>query len=184
MSLPILNLNEPIVTAMVNLLNKNLPGNIALFNQSLDPSDPYTLPDIGQVVPYTPVPSTLEVGAPVLGVWELGGDFEEDQQWGLNALHNYAVVVVVQNSDHITLMWQLRRFAQVIAYTIQQDRTAGTPEGTGSMLKNQGGAWSVNFIRTEPGPLLGDMDPNTPDAPPRSYLSWTGLIFSSKRTEV
>lgn len=184
MSLPILNLNEPIVNAMVTLLNANLATNVTAFNNSLAQGDLYPLPAVAQIVPYTPVPSTLEVGGPVVGVWELGAEFEEDTQWGLNADHHYAVVAVLQNADHITLMWELRRMAQVIAYTIQQDRTAGTPPGSASIIKTQGGAWSVNFIRTEPGPLLGDMDPVNPDAPPRSYLSWTGLVFSSKRTEV
>lgn len=184
MALPTLNLMEPIVNAMVTLLNNNLAANVTAFNNSLPQGDLYPLPAFSQIVPYTPVPSTLEVGGPVIGVWELGATFEDDLQYSLHSEYMYAVVAVLQNSDHITLMWELRRYAQVLAYTIQQDRLAGSPPGSASVMRTQGGAWSVNFVRSEPGPLLGDMDPVNPDAPPRSYLSWTGLVFSSRRTEI
>jgi hypothetical protein len=176
MSLPSMQLFEPLVSAMVSLLNANLQTNINALNATI--TDGYTVPAIGQIVPYTPVPSTLEVGAPVVGVWEMEGDFENDLQYSVNANFRFAAVAVIQNLDHITLMWQLRRIAQAIAYTVQQDRLLGP-----ASVMRQAGAWSVNLERIEPGPLLGDMDPTNPDAPPRSIISWTGLIFSSRVTE-
>lgn len=177
MTLSILSLNEPIVSAMVNLLNANLATTITALNATV--TDGYTIPAVQQIVPYTPVPSTLEVGGPVVGVWELGVEFEDDLQFSLRSNQHYAVVAVLQNADHITLMWQLRRINQAIAYTVQQDRLLGN-----ASVMRQAGAYSVQFVRVEPGPLLGDMDPNTPDAPPRSYLSWTGLVFESRKDEI
>jgi hypothetical protein len=176
-SLPNLQLIEPLVDAMVTLLTQNLQATVDALNATI--TDGYTVPAVNQIVPYVPVPSTLLGGAPVVGVQEIGADFEDDLQYNTDATHQYAVVAVIQNADHIALMWQLRRMLQAIAATIQNDRLA-----TSSIMKTQGGAWSVNFVRTEPGPLLGDIDPVTPDQPPRSYLSWTGLILSSKRREV
>ena len=178
MPLPTLNLIEPLVNAMVVLLTNNLQASINALNATI--TDSYLVPAVGQIVPYTPVPSTLEIGGPAVGVWELGTQFEDDLQVSLQAEHTFAVVAVLQNADHITLMWQLRRMLQAIAYTISQDRLLGAS----SVMRQQGGAWGVMFDRTEPGPLLADNDPVTPDAPPRSYLSWTGLIFTARRTEV
>ncbi len=182
MALSSLNLFEPLANAMVALLSSPTVGlqvNINLLNASLAPGDLYPVPAVGQIVPYVPVPSTLEVGGPVVGVQELPAEFADDIQVSMDAEHHYAVVGVVQNADHITLVWQLRRIAQAIGYTIQQDRLAQV-----SILRSQGGAYSVNFKGTVPGPVLGDLDPVTPDAPPRSYLSWTALLFSSRRREV
>lgn len=178
MALPTLNLFEPIANAMVALLTANLPATITALNATI--TDAYPVPAVGQIVPYTPVPSTLEIGGPVIGVWEIAGEFEDDLQYSMHSHHEFAVVAVLQNSDHITLMYELRRMAQAIAYTISQDRLLGAA----SVMKTQGGVWSVNFSRSEPGPLISDMDPVTPDAPPRSYLSWTGLIFTARRTEI
>ena len=121
---------------------------------------------------------------PAIGVQELPSQFENDLQTSMNALHEYGVVAVIQNWDQKTLALQLRRMAQAIAYTVQADRLLGNNIGGGGIMRDQGGAWSVNFLRTEPGPLLADLDPTTPDAPPRTYLSWTALVFSSEREEI
>lgn len=184
MSLPQLQLAEPLVAAMVTLLKGALNNTIDELNATI--TDGYTVPHVNpsQFLPYVPVPSTLQGGLPAIGVQELPADFQDDQQFSMNALHEYAVVAIVQHADHPTLTWQLRRMVQAIAATIQADRMQGTAGGSGGIMRTQGGAWSVNFLRTEPGPLLGDLDPTNPEAPPRSYLSWTGLVMSSERAEI
>ena len=182
MSLPILNLTEPLVTALVGLLQSNLNATIDTLNASL--SDSFKLDHVAQFVPYIPVPSTLAGGTPAIGVGRLGGDFVDDLQVNMDAVHRYGVMSVVENSDQGALGHQLERMLQAVAYTIQQDRLAGNPTGSASVMRTQGGAWSVNFVGYEPGPMLGEANPEQPDGPPRSFLSWDLLVLSSKRTEI
>lgn len=177
-----LQLAEPLVSAMVTLLEANLNTAIDTLNASL--TDNYHVDHVQQILPYVPVPSTLQGGLPCVGVQDLPGLFVDDLQFAVDMEHEYAVVAIVQQSDQLTLAWQLRRTMQAIANTIQADRLATNGTNPAGVMRTQGGAWAVNFIRTEPGPLLGDFDPVSLEGPPRSYLSWVALVCSSKRTEV
>jgi hypothetical protein len=173
-------MTEPLVEAMVSLLKANLNTTIDALNAAY--ADAYPLPHAAQILPFVPIPSTLESGIPAIGVQELGGSFENDIVTTTDALHTYAVVAICQHVDQQTLATQLRRMTQAILYTIQADRLAGTAAGTGTVME-AAGAWSVNLLRYEPGPLLGDLDPIDPDAPPRSYLSWVAVVMQSMRAE-
>lgn len=186
MSLDQLQLTEPLVSTLVQLLQQNLNPVIDNFNATLDPTDPtqQPIPHAVQFLNYVPVPSTLQGGIPVIGVQRLGGRFANDMQYNMDADHRYAVVAICQHVDHQTLVNQLERMLECVAYTIHQDRLAGTPLGTESVMKTQGGAWVVDFEDYSPGPLLGDLDPDSPEAPPRSYLSWVALTLLSRRTEI
>src|SRR5207248_8400242 len=123
----------------------------------------HTIDHIQQFLPYVPVPSTLQGGLPCIGVQDLPSLFVDDLQFEVDVEHEYAVVAIVQQSDQLTLAWQLRRTMQAIANTIQADRMVMNGTAPGGIMRSQGGAWAVNFIRTEPGPLLGDFDPITPE---------------------
>lgn len=179
-----LQLAEPLVTAMVSLLTASLNTTIDALNASLVAGDPYPVPHVAQFLPFVPVPSSLQGGIPAVGVQELPAEFEDDLQFSMFGVHRYAVVGIVQHPDQQTLTMQLRRLMQAIAYTIQQDRGLGTVGGSGGVMRTQGGAMSVQFEATVPGPLLGDLDPTNPEAPPRVYLSWCGLELSSRRVEI
>lgn len=181
MTLPQLALAEPLITAMVQLLDANLNTTIDELNATI--TDGFIVPHAAQILPYVPVPSTLEGGMPAIGVQELPASFEDDLQFSLHTEQRYAVVAVIQNADQQTLAWELRRMMQAIAFTIQADRILGTPAGSGGVMRGAG-AWSVQFEATVPGPLLGDLDPNNPEAPPRSYLSWCALELTSARTQI
>jgi hypothetical protein len=182
MSLPSLQLAEPLVSAMVTLLDENLNATIDALNATI--TDPYTVPHVAQILPFVPVPSTLQGGMPAIGVQELPSEFEDDLQFSMFGHHRYAVAAIIQNSDQQTLTIQLRRTMQALAATIQADRLLGTAGGSGGIMRVQGGALSVQFEGTVPGPLLGDLDPLSPEAPPRSYLSWCALELSSRRVEI
>lgn len=173
-------MTEPLVEAMVSLLQTNLNVTIDQLNASY--ADQYTLPHVAQFLPFVPAPSALESGIPAVGVQELGANFHNDIITSTDALHRYAVVAVCQAVDQQTLATQLRRMSQAILFTIQADRLAGTAFGTGGIMRGAG-AWSVNLRHYEPGPLLGDLDPNNPEAPPRSYLSWIAIVMESMRAE-
>lgn len=148
MSLSQLQLSEPLIAAMVTLLSEQLNGTIDELNATI--TDGYTVPHVAQFLPYVPVPSTLEAGIPAIGCQELPAEFEDDLQFSVHAKHRYAVVCILQNSDHQTLALQLRRMVQAIAFTVQTDRMLGTAGGSGGIMRVQGGAWSVNFIETTP----------------------------------
>ena len=173
-------MTEPLVEAMVTLLKGNLNTTIDSLNASY--ADQYTLPHVVQFLPFVPVPSTLESGIPAIGVQELGSTFMDDIITTTDANHHYAVVAICQAVDQQTLATQLRRMTQAILYTVQADRLAGTAIGIGSVMQGAG-AWNVTLLRYEPGPLLGDLDPTDPEAPPRSYLSWSAVVMQSKRAE-
>jgi len=180
--LPSFGLTEPLVTATVTLLSSNLNSTIDSLNATI--TDGYKVPHAVQFLSFVPVPSTLEGGMPAVGVQRLPAQFEDDLRVSMHARHHWAIVAILQHTDQRTLSWQLERMAQAVANTIQADRVAGTPPGTASVLKTQGGAWATDFEGTEPGPLLGDLDVTDPEAPPRSYLSWTAILLSAKKVEV
>ena len=173
-------LTEPLVEAMVSLLQTNLNTTIDQLNAAY--ADQYTLPHVAQFLPFVPVPSTLESGMPAIGVQELGTHFHNDIITTTDALHRYAVVAICQAVDQQTLATQLRRMSQAILFTVQADRLAGTSSGTGGIMRGAG-AWSVNLRHYEPGPMLSDLDPTNPEAPPRSYLSYFAIVMESMRAE-
>ena len=170
-----MQLGEPIVNAMVTLLAANLNTTIDALNATI--TDGYVVPHAAQVLNYIPVPSTLEGGMPAIGVQELPAEFVDDLQFSVAAEHEYAVVAIVQHADHRTLVVQLRRMLEAIAYTIQQDRLAQPG------IMRAAGAESVNLGRTEPGPVLGDIDFNHPEVPPSSWMSWCALTMTSRRQQ-
>ena len=177
-----LQLQEPLADALVTLLEGSLNTEIEAINTHY--SDQYVVAPVQEIVPFLPVPSTLMQGLPAVGFQELPTEFEDDTQFSLNALHKFAVIAVITNVDHPTLVMQLRRTQQAIANVIQADRLLGTAAGSGGVMRDQGGAMSVNFDGTVPGPLLGDSDPNQAEQTPSSYLSWTSLVFTARRVEV
>lgn len=179
-----LELNEPIVRAMITLLSSNLPAEIDSLNATV--TDGYVMAHPALYLPYVPIPSSLSQsgGAPIIGIVDMPARFTDDLQFSMHALHEYAVLAMAQNSDHATLTWQLRRYTQAIANVIQADRLLGKSDGTGGIMRSVGGAWSVNFIATVPGPLLGDVDPLNVETPPSSWISWTSLHLSSERQEI
>jgi hypothetical protein len=182
MGLSDLQLQEPLIDAMVSLLSTSL--NTAIDELNATYTDVYKVEHVTQFLPFVPVPSTLLGGLPAIGIQELETEFEDDTQFSLNADHHFAVVVVVQNVDHHALALQMRRSVQAVSYVVQADRLLGNAAGSGGVMRNQGGALGMRFIRTVPGPLLGDIDPNNAEAPPKSYLSWTGMEFATRRVEV
>lgn len=181
MSLPQFQLTEPLVSAMVSLLSSSLNATIDTLNSTV--TDGFIVDHVVQFKPFIPVPSTLQGGMPAVGVQRLGSTFPEDRQSTTDGLHTYAVAAIIENNDHEALNWQLERTMQAIINTIQADRLQTTGTTPSGVLRTQGGAYSVNFIRIEPGPLLGDLDPTSLEGPPRTFLSWVALILESMRTE-
>lgn len=171
-------LAEPLVKAMIKTLEERLPAAVEEVNSTV--TDGITVETPAQYLRFMPFLAALGGGFPIICVQRLRADFVDDLQFNVDAIHEYAVIAVLQNSDHETLALQLERTMQAIASAVSADRLAGPA----STMRTEGGAFSVNWERYEPGPLFGDLDPNAENAPPRSYLTYAGLVFSSRRTEV
>lgn len=174
-----LQLDEPIVTAVVAYLEANLPAVITSYNATV--TDGYMVPTVAQFLPVMPYEGLFPAGLPIVGVTGMGAEFEDDLVFDVDAEHRFAIISVIQSSDFVTLAWQLRRLTQCVANAIQTDRVLGPAN---SQIQQGSGLWNVRFVRSEPGPILGDIDPTSPGAPPRAWISWSGLLFDGKRKEV
>lgn len=182
--LPSMPLVEPIIATMKGLLATNLPAVVTTANTNI--TDGFPIPAPVQYLDYFPFAAELQGGMPIVAVGEAsgGGDFMDDLQTSVDAEYQYVVAVIHQEADHQTLVKNLRRLMVCVAYTIQTDRLLGIHSVMRSTPTVPGGVWSVCFERMEPGPMLGDLDPENVNAPPRSWLSWTSLLLSSKHGEV
>lgn len=178
MTLANLQLSEPIVKATVALLEANLPTVITELNETV--TDGFTIDQPAQILDYVPIPSILQGGMPAIGVQRMPIAFQDDLIVNVDAEHQWAIVAILNHIDHRTLSWQLDRTAQAIANVVQNDRRL-LPAGG---IFQQAQLWNVRFLRTQPGPMLGDIDPTNPAQPPRTYISWTGILLSGRRTEV
>lgn len=170
---------EPIRNAAIKTLETRLPAAIEQINEAV--TDNIQIDKPAQYLKAMPFLGTLSGGLPLVAVQWLGGEFEDDLQSSADATHTWAVIPVIQQADNTTLAVQLERTVQAIANALQVDRTQ-IPAGT-SIMRTEAGVWSVNFLRVEPGPLLGDLDPLNPGSVPASYMSWLGFVVSSKRRE-
>lgn len=179
MSFPTLALNEPIVKTLVSLLEDELPTVVEELNATV--TDGFTLNTPAQVLDHMPGAALLGQGLPAVCVQDMPASFFNDLQFSVDGSHGLGVASVIQNSDQQALAWQLRRYTQAVAQVIQRDRLKGQQA---SRLILEGKVWVVEFAGTEPGPMLADRDPNSPNEPPSSFLSWTWLMLRFNRTEV
>ncbi len=176
--LPTMPLQEPILVAMRDMLQANLPATITTANSAI--TDGYPVPNPAQYLDFMPVEADLALGLPIVAVGESpgGGRFVDDQVSFVDSEWEYAILVVCQSADHETMAKNLRRLLSCVAYTIQADRLLGNT----SYMRNTGGVFSVNLRRVEPGPLLGEPDPLDANVV-RSWLSWATLIVESRHNE-
>lgn len=177
-----LQLNEPIIKQLMKLLESEtlgLAAAVTALNATI--TDSFTLDAPAQILDHMPTPGALKGGVPAICIQDLPAQFEDDLQFSLSADHPLGIAVVIQNADQQTLAWQLRRYIQAIMHVIQQDRI--NPAG-GILREPPAQVWYTAFTGTEPGPLLGDRDPQAPDQPPTSFLSWTWLLIRCRRQEV
>ena len=171
-------LNEPIIKALVSLLNEKLGPQVTAINGEL--LDDFVLEPPVAVLPYMPFSLTLEQGMPIVAVQDLPTTFENDLQHSMESESMLGIASILQTSDHQTLAWQLRRYTQAVMQVIQNDRMADTS----SVLREQAAVIYTEFVTTEPGPMLGDRDPDADGVPPTSFRSWTWLIIKCRRQEI
>lgn len=175
--LPSMPLAEPLIAGMVQLLSTELPAVVATAN--LDLPDSFTIPLPAQYLDFFPSEAELQGGMPIVAVGESteGAVFVDDLQSTVDSVYEYAVGIIHQEADHETLVKNLRRLSVCVAYTIQADRLLG-PHG----IMRGIGAFSVNFLRAEPGPMV-PMGPLDSGQPPHAWLSWSSFIMSSRHNE-
>lgn len=174
-----IELAEPAIKALVALLAEKLPETITELNT--ETSDDFELEPPTAVLDYMAFSLTLEQGMPLICIQDMPVAFLNDLEFSMESESIIAIAAVVQTGDHRTLAWQLRRYIQAIMQVIQNDRLLG---GAGKLLAPGSGIASVLFEGTEPGPLLGDRDPDADGVPPISFRSWTWLLIRVRRAEV
>lgn len=176
-----LELSESLAEGIAQVLEEHLPTAITEINAErtdLELSQP------ALIVPYIGTEATTEGGMPIFGVADMPARFEDDLVSSLTASYEFYVHVVTANADHASLAKELRRYVRAIALALQKDRAAPL-EGKSPILSREGmGVWALMFETIQPGPLLGERDPASPDAPPTTWLSWSGIVVSCKREEI
>lgn len=176
--LPSMPLTEQLIAGMVDLLQSNLPDVITDANANI--VDTFTVPTVAQYLDFFPSEAELQGGMPIVCVGESveGAVFVDDLQSSVASRVEYAVGIIHQTADHETLVKQLRRLQVCVAYTIQADRLLGSA----GIMRGVYGAYSVNFLRAEPGPMV-PLSPNS-NGVPKAWLSWASFIMESEHDEV
>jgi hypothetical protein len=173
-------LGEPIIKALVEIMGEHLPAKIKEINEAV--TDGITLPEPAQVLDYMPIPATAAGGLPIVAIQDLPANFSNDLVHSEEATHAFGIAAILQTADHRSLAWQLRRYQQAIFRVIQDDRMALVTES--KLRRPPANVMYTKFDATEPGPLLGERNPDSPAEPPSSFRSWTWVIVSCRRQEV
>lgn len=179
MTLQPLELNEPIIAQLGELLAANLPAVIDAINTAA--GDGIVVEHPAQILDRTATESDLKAGVPLIVIQDMPSTFEDDLQFSLEGFHELCVTSVIQNADHDALAKMLRRYSSAIARTIQADRMLGA---TGILKRSPAHVAYTKFVTVEPGPMLGEANPLESDAPPSSFLSWHSLVVNCRRTEI
>lgn len=176
-----LELTEVVADGIVQVLNEHLPTVINEINAA---KTDIVLEQPQQIVPYIGTEATTEGGMPIVGVADMPTTFEDDLVSSLTASHQFYVHVVLQDADHAALSKMLRRYVRAIAISLQRDRMAPLTGGSPVLSRGNIGVWALMFGSVQPGPMLGDRDPNAPDKVPSTFMSWSGLVVTCKREEI
>jgi len=162
-----LQLIEPVVVALVDRIENGIAAEVAIAN--LDITDGYTIEAPAQVLDYIPPLPTI-LAFPTVGIQHSGGAFEDDNCWSATGVWDAAVVVFVQDADQAGLVRRLRRLTRALARVVLAQRQI-----TGT------GVWSVNLVRVDYGPTLGELPPD--ERVVTTYWSWASLQVQCRQDE-
>lgn len=176
-----LELGEVIAVGIAQVLEEHLATVIKEINAEKEDLE---LPLPAQIVPHATNEALTTAGMPIFGVSDMPAEFEDDLVSSLTATHKFYVHVVMQESDHQTLAKMLRRYVRAIAISLQRDRMKSYEGGTPVLGRGNIGVWALMFDSVQPGPMLGDQDPNSAGTVPTTYTSWSGLVVSCKHEEI
>lgn len=171
------DLNTTVLKALVEVLADGLPAAIDELNAESE----VQLDQPVQVLPYMPVPASYGGGLPIVAVQDLPGAFSNDLQSSMEATYGFGIAALIQTADHATLAEQLRGYLRAIFSVIQADRELGVES---VLRKPPANVIYTKFAGTEPGPLLGNRNPENQGEPPDSFRSWTWLLIECRRQEI
>ena len=163
-------LNTSVISTLVEVLKVGLPEAIGSLNEETGRETQTPV----QVLDYMPVPATYNAGLPIVAVQDMPGRFSNDLQSSMESTWGLGVAALIQTADHETLAPELRDYLRAIFNVIQADRQLGV---LSLMRKPPASVIYTEFAGTEPGPLLGNRNPENQGAPPDSFRSWTWLLL-------
>ena len=169
-----MRLNEPVVRALLERLEAELPAVIAEINTDVPDDEEIEAPKA--LFPIVPPPGLL-VDYPAIGIRHLPSRLEDDTGSSATGVHELAIIYFLVNTDPVLLGWQLVHYAQAISTVALRGRFLGDASGSAA----GGGAWGVTYRNWLPGPTLGDSD--EPENV-KTYLSYGAVVIVAKREEI
>ena len=161
----ILELNEPVIRALVTRLETTLPALVDQLNA--ETADDYQITAPAKVLPYIPSPGILTEW-PTIGVQHMPVKLEDDTGFAATSVSGLAIVTFLVEADLDALAWKLIRYSRVVATAALEGRHLDE------------GAWGTRLLATQPGPTLGDSeDPEKV----KTYMSWIGVVIEAKADE-
>jgi hypothetical protein len=158
-----IQLNEPVIHALRDRLEADLPAVISQINADSD--DDFTLADPVAVHGFVPPIALLE-DFPTVGIGDAPSRFEDDVGHSATGRHELIVIAYLQDEDQEALAWRLRRYSQALVRVALAGRNLGDA------------AWGTGLVSVSPGPTLGD-DPENP----QTFASWVGVRMWANRDE-
>lgn len=156
------DLNEPVVTALRDRLEAELPAAVAEVNAAV--TDGITIEPPAQVLDYVPNLEELTV-FPTVAIQDLPSRFEDDIGSSATGRHQLQIVTFVAVPELRALAWSLRRHARAVATVALAGRSL-PPAG-----------WGTTLERVDPGPTLSQ------EEGPRTWMSWVGVVINARTDE-
>ena len=157
-----IQLNEPVIAALRDRLEDDLPAAITSLNASV--TDGFTISNPVNVYDFIP-PVALLLDFPTVGIGDAPSTFEDDQGFSMTGRHRLLICAYLSDPDQRALAWKLRRYSQAIVRVLRSDQQIGP-------------GWGSGVERIDPGPTLTD----NPEAP-QTFTSWVGVAIWVKTDE-
>jgi hypothetical protein len=156
---------RPVIAALKQRLDTDLPASVTAANTETPNRAAAEQPR--QILDHIP-PIEVLVDFPTIGIGEGPSLLADDTGHASTGVHTLSVMVFDQASDQQALVDQLRALRRAIELTVFTDRVL---EDVDDPSRNR--AWGTRWIRTEPGPTLGDLNAEQIVA----WMSWIRVVI-------
>lgn len=169
----LLNGYEPAVLALHDRLTGSLNTYVDAVNDQSADTTLVDHVDVANILTYIP-PLDLVRVFPTVGIGRLPGRLEDDLSHSATGVYRFSVLWFLQDANQDVLVKKADRMLRAVVSCVLEGRAWGEGPGT---------PWpgSVTVRDIIPGDALGDR-PSRND-PPKSYLTWGGIVVQAKFDE-